>query len=176
LHRDALFFSELLDRALPSDRRITIISGGQTGADRAALDFAIEYGLPHGGWCPRGRKAEDGVISARYELRETPSRRYAQRTEWNIRDGDGTLVVSIAADPQGGTRLTLDLARRLGKPVLHIARENAGDILEVGSQLHDFLREQSIEILNVAGPRASQEPEIALFVANVLRIAFVEQA
>ena len=77
-------------------RGITILSGGQTGADRAALDFAIEYGLPHGGWCPRGRLAEDGPIDERYELTETPSHRYAQRTEWNVRDSDATVVFSIA--------------------------------------------------------------------------------
>jgi hypothetical protein len=160
---------------VPINRRISIISGGQTGADRAALDFAIEYGFAHGGWCPRGRKAEDGIIPARYEIRETPSRRYAQRTECNIRDSDGTLVVSIAAEPQGGTRLTLDLARRLGKPVLHIARASGVDIDELGRQLHDFLRERSVKILNVAGPRASQEPEIAAFVAEVLRFALVKE-
>jgi hypothetical protein len=154
---------------LPDDRRITIISGGQTGADRAALDFAIENGFDHGGWCPRGRKAEDGAIPARYELRETPSPRYAQRTGWNIRDSDGTLVVSIAAEPQGGTRLTLELARRLGKPVLHLALESAVPIDDVGLQLSDFLSEQSIQILNVAGPRASQEPEIAAFTTKVLQ-------
>jgi hypothetical protein len=153
---------------LPDDRRITIISGGQTGADRAALDFAIEYGFDHGGWCPRGRKAEDGPIPARYELRETPSRRYAQRTEWNIRDSDGTLVVSIAAEPQGGTRLTLELARRLGKPILHVARENASASGTNASLLSEFRLKHSIEILNVAGPRVSQEPEIVAFVAGVL--------
>jgi hypothetical protein len=84
-------------------------------------------------------------------------------------------VVSIAAEPQGGTRLTLDLARRLGKPVLHIARANSVDMAEVGVQLRDFLREHSIKVLNVAGPRASQEPEIAAFVAEVLRFALVKE-
>jgi predicted Rossmann-fold nucleotide-binding protein len=76
-------------------RQITIISGGQTGADRAALDFAIEHGIPHGGWCPRGRIAEDGPIPLCYSLRETPSRRYAQRTEWNVRDSHATVVFTI---------------------------------------------------------------------------------
>ena len=72
-----------------------IISGGQTGADCAALDFAIEHGIPHGGWCPGGRLAEDGPIDARYQLKETPSANYTQRTEWNVRDSDGTVVFSI---------------------------------------------------------------------------------
>ena len=69
-----------------------IVSGGQTGADRAALDWAIERGIPHGGWCPRGRRAEDGRIDRRYALRETPAHDYQQRTRWNVRDSDGTLI------------------------------------------------------------------------------------
>jgi predicted Rossmann fold nucleotide-binding protein DprA/Smf involved in DNA uptake len=155
---------------LADRRRITIISGGQTGADRAALDFAIEHGLPHGGWCPRARLAEDGPISARYELRETPSRKYAQRTEWNIRDSDATLVLSIAADPKGGTRLTLDLARRLGKPVLHVSRAaSGGDYRDLAAQVDAFLSEHAVQILNVAGPRASQEPEVTAFVWEILQ-------
>jgi hypothetical protein len=133
------------------------------------LDFAIERGLPHGGWCPRGRFAEDGPIPARYELRETPSRKYAQRTEWNIRDSDATLVMSVAANPQGGTRLTMDLARRLGRPVLHLSRApSVGSARDLASQVDAFLSENSVRILNVAGPRASQEREIAAFVREVL--------
>jgi len=73
-----------------------IISGGQTGADRAALDFAIERGMPLGGWCPAGLKSEDGPIDRRYQLKETPSIGYVQRTEWNVRDSDGTVVFSIS--------------------------------------------------------------------------------
>jgi Circularly permutated YpsA SLOG family len=158
---------------LADERRITIISGGQTGADRAALDFAIEHGLPHGGWCPRGRLAEDGVIPLRYELRETPSRKYAQRTEWNIRDSGGTLVFSIAAEPQGGTRLTLELAKRLERPVLHLSRENSKETaMDLAVDVDAFLRRHSIETLNVAGPRASQEPEVGAFVRGVLLSVF----
>lgn len=167
-------------------RRITIFSGGQTGADRAALDFAIANGLAHGGWCPRGRLAEDGPISDRYALRETPGRRYAQRTEWNIRDSDATLVLSIAAAPQGGTRLTRELAARLGKPVLHLSRQQLaieaqtvecgkGDAVEVelaAGRLRRFLAEYHVRILNVAGPRASQEADVAAFVDGTLSRAF----
>src|SRR5437660_8666127 len=94
-----------------------LISGGQTGVDRAALDVALELGLPCGGWCPRGRKAEDGVIPDRYPLAETPSPSYRQRTRWNVRDSDGTLIL-VRGRPTGGTALTLASARRLGKPVL----------------------------------------------------------
>src|SRR4051812_36868651 len=104
---------------------ITIISGGQTGADRAALDFAIQHGLSHGGWCPRLRRAEDGTIPSHYLLRETPSSHYSQRTEWNIRDSDATVVFSIKTRITGGTRLTYELAERLGKPLLYLSRDEA---------------------------------------------------
>ena len=159
-------------------RAITILSGGQTGADRAALDFAIEHNIPHGGWCPRGRIAEDGSISSRYALRETPSRRYSQRTEWNVRDSDATVVFTIAASISGGTSLTLALARRLGKPALHLSRTALADsqgsdqsAADGASQLRSFLTEHHVRTLNVAGPRRSQEPEIAEFVQLVLQLA-----
>lgn len=164
-------------------REITIVSGGQTGADRAALDFAIDHGIPHGGWCPRGRLAEDGPLPVRYALRETPSHKYAQRTEWNIRDSDATVVFSIARSPVGGTGLTLGLAARLGKPVLHLSRDAL--VLEIEAQtgsptdyaslaaarLLTFLEKHSVHTLNVAGPRASQEPEVAGCVTSVLKHA-----
>lgn len=150
-------------------RDVTILSGGQTGADRAALDFALEFGLAHGGWCPRGRLAEDGPIDERYELRETSSRRYAQRTEWNIRDSDATVVFSIARDVTGGTALTIALAERLGKPCLHLSSDalsaTGGDPAE---ELIDFLAVHHVSRLNVAGPRASQEPAVGAFVRGVL--------
>jgi hypothetical protein len=151
---------------------ITIISGGQTGADRAALDFAIANGFSHGGWCPRGRLSEDGPIPPRYQLRETPSRKYALRTEWNVRDSDATVVFSIAADPQGGTKLTLDLARRLGKPVLHLCRDI--DAVDAAALLRGFLNEHAVKTLNIAGPRASQEPEIGAFVTDILQSALFD--
>ena len=104
---------------------LKIVSGGQTGADRAALDWALANGLPCGGWCPLGRLAEDGVIDARYPLRETPEPSPAQRTEWNVRDSDGTLIVSLAKRLIGGTRLTEDLTMRLAKPHLAAFRSFA---------------------------------------------------
>ena len=151
---------------------ITIISGGQTGADRAALDFAIQHGFPHGGWCPRGRLAEDGPIDLQYQLTETPSRRYDERTRWNIRDSDATVVFSIAAELGGGSALTIELAHELGKPCLHITRnpgEAASAAGRAADQLLDFLAEHRVRTLNIAGPRASQEPEIATFVHAVLK-------
>jgi predicted Rossmann fold nucleotide-binding protein DprA/Smf involved in DNA uptake len=99
---------------------VKLVSGGQTGADRAALDFAIAHEIPHGGWCPAGRLAEDGPIASRYHLTETPGHDYAQRTEWNVRDSDGTVVFSIEAALKGGTKETIDFARKHGKEVLHL--------------------------------------------------------
>jgi hypothetical protein len=157
---------------LDSLRQVTITSGGQTGADRAALDFAIERGLAHGGWCPCGRLAEDGPIDARYQLRETPSRRYAERTEWNVRDSDATVVFTINSIATGGTALTIEIAERLGRPLLHLAR-NADEPVDLSARKFlEFLIEYRVQTLNVAGPRASQEPEIAEFVRSVLRAAW----
>lgn len=97
----------------PKRPRFCIISGGQTGVDRAALDWAIANRIPHGGWCPKGRRAEDGPLPRRYKLRETPSRSYAQRTRWNVRDSDATLIFSAANSLTGGSELTRRTALRL---------------------------------------------------------------
>ncbi|MGD9634032.1 MAG: putative molybdenum carrier protein [Pirellulales bacterium] len=150
-------------------REITIVSGGQTGADRAALDFALEFGLAHGGWCPRGRKAEDGVIDERYQLQETTSPRYDQRTRWNVRDSDATVVFSIGSEVTGGTALTLAIAEQQGKPLLHLSSEAASaEGRDPAHELIEFLAEHRVGRLNVAGPRASQEPLVAAFVRGVL--------
>lgn len=94
-----------------------IISGGQTGVDRAGLDVAIALGIPHGGWCPKGRKAEDGTIPAIYQIQETPKTNYKQRTGWNVRDSDGTLILTLG-EPTGGTAATIKLAAAHGKHCL----------------------------------------------------------
>jgi len=155
-----------------------IISGGQTGADRSALDFAIEHGIPHGGWCPRGRKAEDGPLNSRYQLNETPGSGYVERTEWNVRDSDGTVVFSIAPILTGGSKKTENLARRHHKPILHLWRDDAVPFPE--AELLRFIRDNDIKVLNVTGPRASKDPQVAAFVTIVLENAFgtppVEQA
>lgn len=146
-----------------------IISGGQTGADRAALDWAIERGMPHGGWCPSGRKAEDGVIDPRYNLTETPSEDYSQRTEWNVRDSDGTAVFSIRRELRGGSLLTVEIAERYNKPVIHLRQDEQTNHAQ---ELRSFIDEFDISVLNVAGPRASEEPGVYQFVARVLDQAF----
>ena len=143
-----------------------IISGGQTGADRAALNFAIQHGIPHGGWCPKGRLAEDGPIDVRYPLKETPSPNHVQRTEWNARDSDGTVVFSIGEVLTGGSKKTVELAEKHGKPVLHLSR--SGGPASPEQALLGFILEHNIKVLNVAGSRASKEPEVGAFVQEVL--------
>lgn len=134
---------------------VKIVSGGQTGADRAALDVALELGMECGGWCPAGRAAEDGPIDARYPLRETPSADPAQRTEWNVRDADATLILATgAASP--GTDLAVEVARRLRKPVYTF---HAGSPEDVGA-FRRWLQVYRVRTLNVAGPRESESPGV----------------
>ena len=132
-----------------------IISGGQTGVDRAALDVALVLGIHCGGWCPRGRLAEDGPISPRYPLYEAPSTDYVVRTEWNVRDADGTVVLT-KGEPEGGTKLTVALARKHGKPHLTIDLRNPPD----PSVVARWARAHRIRVLNVAGPRESTVPGV----------------
>lgn len=134
---------------------ITIVSGGQTGADRGALDAALEAGAPCGGWCPAGRRAEDGRIAMRYPLRELASARYIDRTLRNVRDSDATLIVSFGA-PEGGTARTLEFCLQEGRPHLLI------DALQIDAThgarlLQAFVARHHVSRLNVAGPRASRE-------------------
>ena len=136
-----------------------IVSGGQTGVDRAALDAALAAGVPAGGWCPRGRRAEDGRIPEHYPLTETSRRDYAQRTEWNVRDSDATLVlVSGRASRKGkaseGTSLTLAIAEKLDRPCLAVTPGTDP------AALRSWLSRHGVAVLNVAGPRESEAPGI----------------
>jgi len=141
-----------------------IVSGGQTGADRGALDAAIELGIEHGGFCPRGRRAEDGTIPSRYQLEETSSPNYRVRTERNVVESDATLLVT-RGHPTGGSALTADIARQHGRPVLHI---DLDDVPVNPERVRQWLFRFSIEVLNVAGPRASGCPGIAKDVRDLL--------
>jgi hypothetical protein len=134
---------------------MALVSGGQTGVDRAALDAARRAGIAHGGWCPRGRGAEDGVIPPEYTLRETPDADPAQRTRWNVRDSDATLVLSRGA-PRGGTALAAAHAAALGRPLLLLDLERQPQAEEVIR----WLRDNAVSALNVAGPRESEAPGI----------------
>lgn len=137
-------------------RLARVVSGGQTGVDRAALDAARAAGLTIGGWCPRGRRAEDGRIPPEYPLEETHSPRYPQRTAWNVRDADATLVLARGA-PRGGTALTVRLATTAGVPLLVIDLNAAPDPAVVAA----WLSTRAVAVLNVAGPRESENPGIA---------------
>ena len=144
-----------------------IISGGQTGVDRAALDVALERGMSCGGWCPRGRRAEDEPLPASYPMQETPSSAYAQRTGWNVRDSDGTLVLN-RGELLGGTAETVEVAARLRKPVLVLDLDSQPDPATV----HAWLAEHRIRVLNIAGPRESKRPGIYHRAAQFLRQLF----
>ena len=131
-----------------------IISGGQTGVDRAALDVAIALDFSYAGWCPKGRAAEDGIIGHRYILKETPSEDYSQRTEWNVRDSEATLII-LSNEPVGGALFAIKLALSLSKP--HLIFNPDFENVEV---IRRWVCKNKIEILNIVGPRSSQEPEI----------------
>jgi len=132
-----------------------IISGGQTGVDRAALDVAIALNIPHGGWCPQGRIAEDGVISLQYQLQETPTTDYSERTAWNVRDSDGTLLIT-RGQLIGGTQLTLEIAQLFKKPYFIMDLTLTPDMATVLS----WFNANNIRVLNIAGARESQSPGI----------------
>ncbi len=150
-----------------------IISGGQTGADRAALDFAIGRGVSHGGWCPHTRLGEDGSIHTRYNLTETPSSGYLQRTEWNVRDSDATVIFSTTETLTGGTLRTAECAKNLRKPCLQIHR--SGDPAQNAAQLLAFIQANNVKVMNVAGPSASKDPQIAEFVHATLEAAYASR-
>ncbi|WP_142525271.1 YpsA SLOG family protein [Methylacidimicrobium cyclopophantes] len=139
---------------------IKIVSGGQTGADRAGLDWSLAHGIPAGGWCPRGRRAEDGTIPSRYPLEETPSEDYAERTLWNVRDSDGTVIFTVGSALSGGSRLASQEATRLRKPWIHLHEGTPC----AAQKLRTFLEEHRIRVLNVAGSRASREPKVSRLV------------
>jgi hypothetical protein len=140
------------------------VSGGQTGVDRAALDVALELGIPCGGWCPKWRLAEDGPLPHRYPLQEAASRRYSARTRLNVSDSDATLVLN-AGELEGGTAETVQAARRIGKPCLLVDLAANPDLAAV----HAWLREHDGRVLNVAGPRESKRPGIHGCAAEFLR-------
>lgn len=146
-----------------------VVSGGQTGVDRAALDAAIEAGLECGGWCPAGRRAEDGEIPEHYPLLETEGPSYIERTQRNVDDSDGTLIITRGA-PSGGTKRTIEHAKRVGKPFLIVDLRKAGE--EAFSDHGDvagWIEAHGIATLNVAGPRESTRPGIHGIAKALLR-------
>jgi predicted Rossmann-fold nucleotide-binding protein len=130
-----------------------LISGGQTGADQAALDVAIELGIPHGGWVPKGRKTESGPLPAKYQVKEMPTDSYHKRTEQNVIDSDGTLIISHG-DLSEGSDYTRMMAAKHGKPWIHIDADKHS--VEVAVQMiRTWISGNDVEVLNVAGPPVS---------------------
>ncbi|EIC28544.1 MULTISPECIES: putative molybdenum carrier protein [Methylomicrobium] len=146
-----------------------IVSGGQTSADRGALDFAIHHGYryTHGGWVPRGRKAEDGIIPLKYQLTELADGGYRQRTRRNVEDSDGTLIVNLG-ELEGGTLATQAFAQQIAKPHL-VVQLDAGVTAEATASVLAWLRTHIIKTLNVAGPRESKRPGIYHLTVELLK-------
>jgi len=148
-----------------------IVSGGQTGADRAALDFAIKHKIPHGGWVPKGRLAEDGPLPAKYKLTEMPTDDYKERTEQNVIDSDGTLIVSHGK-LTGGSAYTGKMAKKHSRPYFHVNLKEI-DVLPAALEILTWLDENGIKILNVAGARESKDSKIYSGVKDVLTGVFL---
>jgi len=140
---------------LPALALEKVISGGQTGVDRAALDAGRVSGVAVGGWCPAGRRAEDGPLDPAYPLSETPEAGYEQRTAWNVREADATLVLTWGP-LEGGTALTVRFLERERRPYLLVPLDEDPDPQAVRAWLGD----ERVRVLNVAGPRGSKAPGI----------------
>ncbi len=147
-----------------------IISGGQTGVDRAALDFALKFDVPHGGWIVKGRWAEDGVLPDKYMLQEIPEPSYPRRTLKNVLESDGTLLVS-RGPLTGGSDYTRKMAVSRGRPHLHIDLDQTTPF-QAAEKIRDWIASERIEVLNVAGPRGSKDPKIYNAVLDMLETAY----
>ena len=144
-----------------------IISGGQTGADQAALDVAIELSIPHGGWVPKGRRTERGPLPEKYRMKEMPTDSYPKRTEQNVIDSDGTLILSHG-DLSEGSYYTRMMAAKHGKPWIHIDADKHS--VEVAVQMiRTWISGNDIEVLNVAGPPASKDAQIYVTTKTLLK-------
>ena len=149
-----------------------IISGGQTGADRAALDFAIKNDIPYGGWLPRGRTTEDGTLSLKYNLKEMPTGDYSKRTEMNVLDSDGTVIVSNGF-LKTGSAVTREFAIQHKKPWIHLDMKELS-LEDAARELVSWLKKNEIKVLNVAGPRAGNDPAIYDTTLRLLETAFLK--
>jgi len=147
-----------------------VVSGGQTGVDRAGLDAAMEAGIPVGGYCPKGRLAEDGTIPTKYPMTELMEDDYPARTEKNVIESDGTLILNVGT-LSGGTRQTLDFTRKHGKPclVLQLDADAHPDAIRI------WIEENGIRIMNIAGPRESKYPGLYIKTLTFLRNLFLEK-
>ena len=144
-----------------------IVSGGQTGVDRAALDAAMENGIEAGGWCPQGRVAEDGIIPVNYPVKELPHSGYRQRTKRNVIDSDGTVVIYFG-NPSGGTKQTIAFSIQEQKPHVLIDAEELS-MEEASRTIEIFIDQNSITVLNIAGPRAGGEPRAYTYAKKLMQ-------
>jgi len=147
-----------------------IISGGQTGADQAALDVAIKLGIPYGGWIPKGRLTEKGALDSKYKLNEMETTNYNKRTEQNVVDSDGTLIISHGR-LTGGSDYTREMALLHHRPWLHIDLNKTGAFQAAG-KIKSWITENEIEVLNVAGSRASKDPAIYKATVDIIETVF----
>ncbi len=152
---------------IKTDAGLKLISGGQSGTDRATLDFALKNNFPCGGWCPLGRKAEDGVIPIHYPLKETKTFDYAERTLLNVKDSDGTLII-LLGEMDKGTQLTLKFAQEYGKPVFLFNDSGTADEIS----FRNWMAENNIRVLNIAGPRESSTKGMYAFTLRTLKYLF----
>lgn len=144
-----------------------ILSGGQTGVDRAALDWALAADIAHGGWCPRGRTAQDGPLPERYKLKETEATGYSQRTRMNVRDADATLIIHHGP-LVGGTRLTLRFTDEMNKPVRMV--DLSKDWPSQSTQVQAWWTEMGLNSLNMAGPSEERVPGIYALALEFLEL------
>jgi hypothetical protein len=143
-----------------------IISGGRIGADQAALDVAIKMGIPHGGWIQKGRKTQRGILPEKYQLKEMPVAGFKERIEQNIIDSDGTVIISHG-NLTGGSDYGQEMAKKHNRPCLHIDL-NETPLSIVPSEINTWIIENNIEILNVTGSRASEDPKIYKDTMNII--------
>jgi Circularly permutated YpsA SLOG family len=147
-------------------KAIKIISGGQTGVDRAALDVAVAHGIDCGGWCPAGRWDEFGKIPDHYPVQELPDGGFTERTWENVKDSDGTAVI-YSEELRGGTQRTVRFCEELQRPhqMIDASKVSTADGAKV---IAEFIRKNKIAVLNVAGPRQSEWPAGYDYASRVL--------
>ena len=135
-----------------------IFSGGQTGADQAALDAAIKYNFPHGGWIQKGRKTQSGILPDKYKLEEMSTAGYKERIEQNVIESDGTVIISHG-DLTGGADYSMKMTKRHKRSTLHIDLKETLAFI-AASKINTWIIENNIEVLNVTGSRASEDSTI----------------